>query len=109
MGPFQTLVESRASLSESVAQEILQQLGGNKFLAMTGAKQLVGDTRSLQFSLRARGINKMRITLDASDTYTLEGFSYRNLTMKKVWEKSGIYADDLQTVFTQMTGLDTHL
>lgn len=35
----------------TVANEILRQLGGNKFLVMTGANHLIGDTYSLSMKL----------------------------------------------------------
>lgn len=95
-----------------VATQILEQLGGNRFAAMTGAKQFVGGERSLQFSI-GRGAtnkaNKVRVTLAADDTYTVEFFNLRGVNLKPCGEVSGVYADRLQAVFTEATGLDTHL
>jgi hypothetical protein len=97
------------------AQIILNQLGGNRFLTMTGAKALVAGEHSLMFSLPARfakdGINKVRIELDPADTYTLTAWkmSRHGLDLHEKAARSGIYADDLQDIFTQITGLDTHL
>ncbi|WP_235612499.1 hypothetical protein [Vibrio cyclitrophicus] len=58
-----------------VANTILMQLGGRRFSMMTGAKQFVAIERGLLFALPARlakqGINKMRIELEANDTYTV--------------------------------------
>ena len=96
-----------------VAAQILEQLGGNRFAAMTGAKQFVGGERSLQFSL-GRGAtnkaNKVRVTLATDDTYTVEFFNLRGVNLKPCGEPvERVYADRLQTVFTEATGLDTHL
>jgi hypothetical protein len=100
----------------TVATTILEQLGGNRFRAMTGARDFVGDADSLAFKLPSRfakdGINVVKIKLDPSDTYTVT-FSKlgrapkRSLTV--VAELSDIYADSLQSVFKSHTGLDTHL
>lgn len=101
----------------SVADTILQQLGGNRFRVMTGAKHFLSDGNALVFRLPrgfARdGINAVRITLDPSDTYTVKFFKvgtarsgYKHTTVK---ETSGIYAEDLQPLFKTTTGLDTHL
>jgi len=86
------------------AKTILAQLGGNRFLVMTGAKHIFSDNggKALVFQLPrgARdGINAVRIELDASDTYTAT----------KVREVSFVYADQLQTLFTSTTGLAVSL
>ena len=102
----------------SIADTILQQLGGNRFVVMTGAKNLAPDgDRSLIFQLPRRmakdGINVVRITLDPSDTYTMEFVKmadarggYRMTTVHKV---SGVYANQLQDIFESRTGLATSL
>lgn len=92
---------------------ILQQLGGERFKAMTGAASFAGDEQMLSFRLKA-SITKhrasgMRIYLEAADTYRLELLKIRNFEVTVVDTRSGVYADDLQRVFTAMTGLDTHL
>jgi hypothetical protein len=99
----------------NIAQTILQQLGGSRFVKMTGAKDLLGDENSLLFRLPERfardGINKVRITLDLSDTYTITFLkcNFRKHEFQIVAERSGIYFDMLQPVFTEVTGLDTSL
>jgi len=107
---------------QQIAATILQQLGANKFCAMTGAKELVATERGLRFRLPARfakhGIVLVSIDLDPSDTYTVSfqrikrtrvvpGVTFPEpVEVKKV---VGAYAEDLQRVFTEATGLDTHL
>lgn len=95
-----------------VAQTILEQLGGNRFSAMAGAKNLVGGNDMLQFSIGRGahgGANKVRITLDASDTYTVETFKIRGLDVKPIGRVSMVYADQLRSVFTNLTGFETSL
>lgn len=99
----------------TIAQTILAQLGGTRFLAMTGARDLLNGGDALQFGLPANfakdGINKVRVRLDASDTYTVTAykFSRRTLQCPVIAEQGGVYADNLRAVFTDLTGLDTHL
>lgn len=97
----------------TIAQTILQQIGGNSFAAMTGAKNFVAGSNMLQFDI-GRGAtnkaNKVRITLDTSDTYNMEFFYLRGVVCKTcAGHTDGIYADQLQATFTRCTGLDTHL
>jgi hypothetical protein len=88
----------------TVSKTILQQLGGNRFIAMTGAKMFVGDANSLRFRI-ARRIVVVR--LDPSDTYTVEVLNGRTGNVQAAL--SNVYNDQLQAVFTKLTGLDTHL
>ena len=96
-----------------VANTILQQLGGSKFLAMTGAKNLGHTTKSLQFRLPANfasgGINYVKITLNGRDLYDVGFGKLRGLKYTIVKIDKNIYADMLRDLFTQRTGLDTSL
>jgi MoaA/NifB/PqqE/SkfB family radical SAM enzyme len=97
----------------TVANTILEQLGGRRFRAMTGAKDFMGGERSLSFKLPARfakdGINAVQVTLDASDTYSVGFFRVRGTAIKLVAKMDDVYADALAGVFTKVTGLDTRL
>jgi hypothetical protein len=99
-------------LNEWRAEEVLQQLGGRKFIAMTGAKNFVKNDKdkSITFKIpRAKdGITHVMITLNASDTYTINFLSIRGNNIKQKPVK-GVYNDQLQSVFTQYTGLNTSL
>lgn len=92
-----------------IAQTILSQLGGNRFLAMTGAS-VTRDGPIL--SIRLRGPRAIRITLKPDDTYLVEDFKGGRAPSFKVTRKvlaDGAYAEDLQPIFTQATGLFTSL
>jgi hypothetical protein len=99
----------------NVAKEILAQLGGNKFCAMTGAKQFVGTANELRFKLpggggfATSGINYVVVRLEASDTYTVEFYRVRAMKMTLVSKHQDVYNDALQSVFTMATGLYTNL
>lgn len=67
--------------NQEIANIILRQLGGNKFVAMTGAKQFVAIERGIRFRIgrNATRTNMMRITLRGDDTYKMEFIYIRNL------------------------------
>jgi len=98
-----------------VADTILAQLGGARFVAMTGARALVAGPDHLQFVLprgALNGTNKVQIKLTGDDLYTVAvyRFSSRTLATKPTAPAvNGVYADDLRAVFTRLTGLDTSL
>lgn len=103
-------------MSQQVAKIILEQLGGSKFVAMTGAKSLMssGDERgALSFKLPARfakdGINYVKVTLTNSDDYTMTFGKVHGLNYKVLRTHCGVYADNLREVFSEFTGLDTRI
>lgn len=106
-----------------IANTILQQLGGHKFIVMTGSKHFVADGNTLKMCLarNSSGANRLHIILDADDTYTMRFFHYtaprfnhKTFTfseekIKEIKTIEGIYCDMLQDIFTETTGLYTHL
>lgn len=96
-----------------LAQTILEQLGGRKFLAMTGANNLMTFDNGLQIKLPSNfatnGINVVRITLTPADEYDVEFGKLRGLNYKVIETVEGVYCDMLQDVFTSATGLLTSL
>ena len=90
-----------------VADEILRQLGGGRFVAMTGSRNFIGSDNSLSFKVgrNAHRIGYVSITLNAMDTYDMAFPGARG----KVTEIGGVYNDQLQAVFTKATGLYTSL
>lgn len=95
----------------TIANTILAQLGGRRFIAMTGAREFVAIYSGLRFRLpRARGgINLVRIVLEPSDAYAIEFHASRSTDSKLAHRDAGIYAEDLRRVFTDATGLETSL
>jgi hypothetical protein len=96
----------------TIANTILAQLGGNKFIVMTGSKNFIASKESLTMTLTKNEVKAkyLSVTLNSNDTYTMLFFSLnRNLDRVTKSEKSGIYFDQLQSIFTEVTGLDTHL
>lgn len=105
----------------TIAKTVLEQLGGRRFCALTGARDFVvlhgtadGTRRpGLAFRLPSyfaqKGINAIRITLQPSDTYRVEFSRVRGVKMHPVSEHIGIYWDGLAALFTAETGLVTAL
>lgn len=122
-----------AILAKQICATILTQLGGNKFLLMTGSKvkyyKIEDGLLSLVFSL-TRNKNKyqfLTISLNVLDLYDMT-FSKVNPPTKKEIDKwfngeapdypeakvtkeliENVYVEDLQTIFTEKTGLFTCL
>ncbi len=99
--------------TQQVAQTILQQLGGKRFTVMTGAKSFGFSTNergnprlSFKIGQNAKKISFVSITLNEMDLYDIEFMNSKCNTVKTV---EGVYCENLQEVFTDATGLDTHL
>lgn len=95
----------------SVARTILDQLGGSRFLMMTGAKNLIGISNGLSFKVgrNAKGVSHVRVTLTDADDYDVEFLACRAGDIKTKSHCAGVYSDNLQSIFTAHTGLDTRL
>ena len=95
-----------------IAKTILQQLGGNKFIAMTGAKNLgfTGKGISMKIGRNAKGVTHVMIDLDkGKDLYDIEFIKIRGPKRTTVKKLKGIYADQLKNLFTKYTGLRVSL
>lgn len=94
-----------------IATIIRKQLGGNKFSAMTGAKNFIAICNGLQFRIPYPKINLIEIKLNNKDLYDITFmkciFSKGKITSTHTVE--GIYHDKLCTVFEEHTGLRTSL
>ena len=101
-----------------VAKTILEQLGSDKFIAMTGSKDFIDLGNGLRMNLARNkaSANRLEIILDReTDTYTMKFF--RQTFSKKTFEVSkkdialleGVYCDMLEEMFTSVTGLYTRL
>jgi len=95
-----------------VARTIWEQLGGNKFRMMTGAKNLLnlGDGLAMKLGRNSSNSNYLRITLNSLDTYDM---MFAKLTkkgeLKSVSEYNNVYNDMLTDTFTSHTGMYTSL
>lgn len=96
-----------------VGKTILSQLGGNRFLAMTGAKPIgIKDGLKLQLKMTTVKIGKnLEIVLNGNDLYDLTFYNIDKNTFGKVVKKEikDLYCDQLVEVFERETGLFTSL
>jgi hypothetical protein len=96
----------------TVAKTILEQLGGNKFRVMTGAKNFGARDNSLSMRIgrNSSNSNYLKITLNSMDTYDMKFCKLtRKFEEKSVTEYENIYNDMLTDQFTAHTGMYTSL
>lgn len=112
---------------KQIATTILQQLGGNRFLTMTGSKPLYyeGASITLKLSRNALKAKWLKIALNSMDTYNLSWKAEKRILDKektkafgfKIWDEkvievatdSNIYDDQLEEIFQSRTKLYTRL
>jgi hypothetical protein len=93
---------------------IMRQLGGPKFVVMTGAKDFVDTSETcVQFKFRRGAANKanaVRISMAGNDTYSVEFFNLRGKTRcALISSHDGLDADGLARLFTEQTGMAVSL
>ena len=95
----------------SIAQTILQQLGGNRFVMMTGAKNILAGDNYISFKImrNAKGVTHVKITLTPLDLYHVEFIKIRGTNISTVFEFDNVYCDQLRNLFEKETGLYTSL
>jgi hypothetical protein len=105
----------------NAATEILNQLGASKFLAMTGAKNLIDLGNGLRMKLTTNKLKAKYLVIELTemDTYNMTfstskkvvdpqyGFKVDELV--EIKKHTGVYADMLQKIFTSETGMLTRL
>lgn len=104
---------SDLTVANTILQQLTQQSSPGRATAvlssMIGAHNFAGDGKSVQFKWRAKakqGANSVVITLDPSDTYTMQFWKLgRGLNMTMLKELDGLYDDTLKRSFESFTGL----
>ena len=100
------------SANATIAETILQQLGGNKFRVMTGAKNFSYTDNSLRMRIgrNSSNSNYMEITLNGNDLYDITFAKVTKMgEMKSVKEFNDVYVENMKEVFTAHTGMHTSL
>ena len=103
-------------MDNQVAKIILQQIGGRRFVSMTGSHDFINLGNGLRMSLgrNKTSANRLEIIYDeGADLYNLR--FYRQSFSKKTFEVKtkdiktyeGVYCDMLEDIFTDVTGLYT--
>lgn len=89
--------------NKAIAETIFKQLGGNQFMAMTGAKNLAFGTRCLSFKANRRFFT---IALSLDDTYKVSVYTLSGAPRDFA---EHIHADQLRATFETFSGLSTSL
>jgi len=102
----------------SVANEIFRQLGGQKFVTMTGAKAFIGLTKEtcgidgirMKIGRNKTNHNWMEVTLNSLDLYDVAFAKLTKLGERKsLKEYKNVYNDSLVELFETHTGMYTKL
>ena len=106
-------------MSESINEarldpkQTIQQLGGNRFLYMVGAKNLAIDKPRNELHMKimrnAKGVSHVVIKLTSLDLYDMKFLSIRAGKIRVKAKEKGVYGDQLATFFKKHTGLNTRL
>ena len=99
-------------LSSSQAKTLLKQLGGNRFKAMTGAKDFGIGNDGLHFKIGRNSKSISHIVIDynrGKDLYDIKFLRVRAGKIKVVKKLKGIYADQLCEIFKRYTGMNVRL
>jgi hypothetical protein len=102
------------TMDNQVAHTILEQLGGNKFLAMVVKKWWIDNSGlNIKFGRNKSKANLLSIQYNFdTDSYTMTfwrtGKSWDSM-VTEVQIFSNVYCDRLQALFTEFTGMATHL
>ena len=105
-------MRNNLEIDMSVATTILNQLGGNKFRVMTGAKNFMdhGNALSMRIGRNSSNSNYLKITLNDSDLYDVRFSKVTKMGEEKsVREFNDVYNDMLVEIFESLTGMYTSL
>lgn len=119
-----TMKHSKERIKE-IMLSLYQQLGGHKFVVMTGSEftgymenESGNMEQIIKLSRNKSGADKLIVTYEeGKDVYSMRfikssKFNKRTFSFsetEEIYFTSDIYSEQLQEVFTQVTGLYTHL
>ena len=108
MSLFESINEARLDPKQAI-----QQLGGNRFLYMVGAKNLAIDKSRNELHMKimrnAKGVSHVVVRLTSLDLYDMKFLSIRAGKIRVKAKEKGVYGDQLATFFKKHTGLNTRL
>ena len=116
-------------MDKEIAATILEQLGGRRFIMMTGSKDFFtvnGNDLCMKLSRNQSKANQLRIEYDyGKDLYTMRFIRYiaprlkvnsklktAEFTKEKITEVrtfEDVYCDQLEELFREVTGLETRM
>jgi hypothetical protein len=95
-----------------IAETILNQLGGNLFIVMTGSKNFVkvaDNGIGMQLRKNKSKASHLRITLTPNDTYTMEFIKCTSKDLKTLEKYEDVYNTELRGIFESATGMFTKI
>ena len=108
--------QNKIVMDNQVAKIILQQIGGRRFVAMTGSHDFINLGNGLRMSLSRNktSANRLEIIYDSgADLYNVRFYRQSinhktfEVTTKDIKTIDGVYCDMLEGIFTDVTGLYT--
>ena len=102
----------KEAMDKRQGAETLKQLGGNRFIMMTGAKHFGVGPNGMSFKIGKNSKRVNHVTIDYDRGRDLYNMKFDWVTIKGIKTKKklkGIYADQLQDMFTRYTGMYTSL
>lgn len=102
---------TEAEKNYGIATNILMQLGGRMFIRMTGSNRFVSLEQGIGMKLvkNASKANYLRIKLTPADEYDIDFIKVGKNKMEFIERFTGTHRDQLQDVFTGVTGFFTKL
>ena len=102
--------QQNEGMNKQQAAELIKQLGGSRFIAMTGAKDFVVGPKGVTFKIgkNSKSISHVRIDLE-SDLYNVEFLLVRGTNIRVKSYFKHVYFDQLRDLFEKETGLRTSL
>ena len=108
--------QKKESVSEAMDKrqgaEALRQLGGNRFIAMTGARHFGVGPNGMSFKIGRNSKRVNHVTIDYDRGRDLYNMKFDWVTIKGIKNKKtlkGVYADQLAKAFEKYTGMYTTL
>lgn len=110
-------------VNKEIASTIINQLGGSRFVVMTGSRDFIAIENGVRMTL-ARNYskaNRLEIVLNGDDTYSMRFYNYQSPKFNsrtyqfcdsketEIKEYEHIYFDQLQELFTNVTHMYTNL
>lgn len=98
--------------AQHIATTTLNQLGGARFVAMTGAKNLVhGENGELTMKVgrNPKGVTHVKIELNSMDLYNVTFYKIAKTDVKVICEVENVYNANLRNCFETNTNLLTSI
>lgn len=105
-------------MDNQIAATILRQIGGRRFVAMTGSHDFINLGNGLRMSLSRNKTSANRLEIiyaECADLYNMR--FYRQSFIRKTFEcqtkdiktYEGVYWDMLEDIFSEVTGMHLYL